>query len=257
MSSDLVEVRREESRLVIVNKNVSRRNALSVPYYEALMHSVTEAEEDDSIRSIVLCSEGGYFCSGGDLNGLIKRRNMPIEDRSKSIDIFHNIIRGIRKLKKPVIAAVEGGAAGAGVSLAVACDFVVMDRAAKVSIAYVKMGLVPDGGATANLHSALPKQLLGELCMLGQPITADRLYGLGVVNAVTDADKVYSTACELADKIAASPARTIGNIKEMINAPTEQAFLDQLDRERDAMAFALGSEESTERIMAFLSKSKK
>ena len=152
--NDAVLVRREGRVLVLVNNNPAARNAITPGFYEGLTAGLAQAEADPGIGAVVLTGAGGFFCAGGDLQQLAKPRELPPAGRRERIEALHDAIRAIRDCGKPVIAAVEGGAAGAGVSFALACDMLVMARDAYFSVAYVKVGLSPDGGATAFLSEA-------------------------------------------------------------------------------------------------------
>ncbi|SDR14285.1 enoyl-CoA hydratase [Pseudovibrio sp. Tun.PSC04-5.I4] len=253
-TSSLVDLQRQGDRLVVTNCNRSRRNALSPDYYEGLHRALDLADEDDGIRCVILTGEGGYFCAGGDLNSLVKRREVTISERKNNIEKLHDLVRRIRSCSKPVIAAVGGGAAGAGVSLALACDLIVADRDAQFMLAYVKVGLVPDGGAIASLAQLIPRQLMSEMCLLGQPVGAERLYHLGVVNVLADADSAFAQACLLADRIGNGPRQAQGHIKRMVEAAGSNSFCKQMDLERDTMAKVLGGDEAQEGINAFLER---
>ena len=144
-------------RIVIWNGNAHKRGALSPELYACIGQAIEMAAEP-RIRAVILTSEGDFFCAGGDLNVLIARRDMPKDERRGKINELHSLIRAIRSCPVPVIAAVEGGAAGAGLSFALACDLIVAAAGAKFTAAYVKAGLVPDGGLTASLARALPRE---------------------------------------------------------------------------------------------------
>ncbi len=251
--ASLVSVVRSGDRLIVTNCNSSRRNALSPEYYEGLSQALDQANQEPEIRSVILRGEGGYFCAGGDLNTLVKRREMTVPERRDNIEKLHNLVRQVRDCKKPVIAAVDGGAAGAGVSLALACDFLVAEQQAQFTLAYVKVGLVPDGGATASLSRLLPRQLVSEMCLLGQPVSAERLHQLGVVNVLSD-KSTLADAHLLADRIAQGPAGAQGAIKQLVNVADRNSFEAQMDLERDTMAEVLGGDEAQEGINAFLER---
>lgn len=239
-------------RLVVVNANNSRRNALSEEYYSVLGAALKQAAEP-RITSVVLWGEG-FFCAGGDLNLLAKRGGLTEEQRRGRIDELHDLIRAIRNCPKPVIAAVEGGAAGAGASLAFACDFIIAAEGSKFTAAYVKAGLVPDAGLSASLSALLPRAMVSEMLLLGQPVAAERLAELAAINAVVQAGQTRAQALALADKIAAGPSIAQGRIKTMINAAHDNSFNAQLDHERDAMATAIVAPEAQEGINSFLNK---
>jgi hypothetical protein len=125
--------RREGAVLVLSNNNPAARNALSPEFYAALTQALAQAEADPTVGAIVLTGEGGHFCAGGDLRQLAKRRELPVEERRAKLEGLHDLIRAVRDCRKPVIAAVEGAAAGAGLSLALACDMLVAARKTRCS----------------------------------------------------------------------------------------------------------------------------
>lgn len=240
-------------RLIIWNGNTDKRGALSPELYACIMQACAQASER-RIRSIILTAEGPFFCAGGDLTQLIKSQGMPADKRAARIDSLHDVIRAMRTCPVPIIAAVEGGAAGAGLSFALACDIIVAARGAKFVAAYVKAGLVPDGGLTAHLARALPRQLSMEMCLLAHPVLAERMHDLGVVNALTEAGEAMALARAYADRLAAGPRDAQGAIRTMVAAAYDATEAEQLDRERDAMGHATGAPEAAEGIAAFLEK---
>lgn len=240
--------------LTIWNCNAARRNALSPDYYAGLLQGLERAGAENAIVAVVLAGEGGFFCSGGDLNSLKERREMTEDARRAQIEKLNTIIRAVKACPKPVIAAVEGGAAGAGLSIAMACDMIVAGESAKFTLAYVKAGLVPDGGATYTLMQALPRATVARMAMLGLPVDASRMYAMGAVSElVTDKD-VLPRAHALAQQVGQGPAEAIAVIKGLMNAAETATLEDQLKAERNAMAHALGGDEAAEGISAFLNK---
>ena len=165
-----------------------------------------------------------------------------------------NLIRLIRSSPVPVICAVKGGAAGAGASIALACDMIVAEEGAKFTASYVNAGLVPDGGLTAHLARMVPRQLAMEMCVLAQPVTAERMQALGVVSQLSAADDVVPAALAIVDRIAKGPRVAQGRIREMVARAYDQDEAAQLDMERDGMAWAAGASEAAEGIAAFLEK---
>lgn len=240
-------------RLVVVNMNVERRGALSPDLYAAIGEAMTRAS-DPRIRAVILTAEGGFFCAGGDLNVLISRRDLPVEDRRAKVDDLHDLVRAIRACPVPVIAAVEGGAAGAGASLALACDLIVAAEGARFTAAYVKAGLVPDAGLTSALARLVPRPLAMEMCLLARPIAAERLHALGAVTEVVPAGQVDAAAHALTDALARGPRAAQGTIRRLVAQAYEQSEAAQLDAERDGMATAAGGPEAAEGIAAFLEK---
>lgn len=245
----------QSDRVVVVNMNPKRRGALSPDLYAAVHEAVALAAEP-RIRAVILTSEGGFFCAGGDLNTLIERRKLTEPERRDKIDGLHGVVRALRACPVPVIAAVEGGAAGAGMSIALACDLIVAAAGAKFTASYVKAGLVPDGGLTASFARMLPRPLAMELCLLARPVEAERLAQLGVVNFVAPEGTTEAEAHALADTLATGPREAQSAIRSLVCSAYGTSESEQLDLERDAMARAQGGAEAGEGISAFLEKRK-
>ncbi|MFT6677199.1 MAG: enoyl-CoA hydratase/carnithine racemase [Sulfitobacter sp.] len=242
-------------RLIVWNGNTDKRGALSPELYHCIAQAMTLAAAP-RIRAVILTAEGGFFCAGGDLNVLIARRKIDEAERRDKIDDLHDLVRAIRACPVPVIAAVEGGAAGAGLSLALACDLIIASDTAKFTAAYVKAGLVPDAGLTAALARMIPRPLSMEMCLLGRPVLASRFAELGAVNLICPAGAALAQALALADALAAGPRAAQGAIRGLVAQAYDVTEAAQLDAERDGMAHAAGQDEAAEGIAAFLEKRK-
>lgn len=243
-------------RLVVTNSNPMVRNALSPELNDGLLKALRLAGENPRIAAIILTGADGFFCAGGDLNMLIRAQGMTRDERITAIEGLHDLIRAVMACPRPVIAAVEGGAAGAGASLALACDMIVAAQDAKFTAAYVNAGLIPDGGLTAHLIGAVPPALVAQMVLTGQPVGAERLYAVGAINEITAPGGALAAAHALADRLAQGPADTQAAIKGLVTAARNDWTLAQLDRERDAMATALAAPEAAEGIRSFLEKRK-
>lgn len=246
--------RREGAVLVLSNNNVAARNALSPEFYAAVTAALRDAAADPAVGAIVLTGEGGHFCAGGDLRQLAKRRELPLQERRAKLEGLHDLIRSVRDCPKPVIAAVEGAAAGAGLSLALACDMLVAAKNAVFSVAYVKVGLTPDGGATAFLAEFVSRQLLTELCLTGERISGERLHALGPVNRLAEPGHALADAVALAGQIAGGPGQAMAWIKDLCRQAPRNTLQEQLELEAQYMVLAQETEESREGIGAFLEK---
>ena len=253
MNSALV-TRREGAVLVLSNNNQAARNALSPEYYHAVMQALRGAGTDASVAAVILTGEGGHFCAGGDLNQLATRREMPLAERRLRLEDLNHLMRAIRDCPKPVIAAVEGAAAGAGLSLAMACDMLVAARSAVFSVAYVKVGLTPDGGATSFLAEFMSRQLLTELCLTGERISGERMHALVPVNRLAEPGQALADAVALAAQIATGPDQATALIKDLCRQAPRNTLEQQLELEAQHMVRSQGSEESREGIAAFLEK---
>ena len=247
-------IRREGDVLILSNNNVAARNALSPEFYAAVTAALADAAADASIGAVVLTGEGGHFCAGGDLRQLAKRRELPIEERREKLEGLHDLIRTVRDCPKPVIAAVEGAAAGAGLSLALACDMLVAAKNSVFSVAYVKVGLTPDGGATAFLSEFVSRQVLTELCLTGERISGERLSQLGAVNRLAEPGQAIVLALALAQQIAQGPEQANARIKDLCRQAPRNTLEQQLDLEAQYMVQSQETEESREGIAAFLEK---
>ncbi|MEX0340360.1 MAG: oxepin-CoA hydrolase, alternative type [Arenibacterium sp.] len=249
----LARVEDKGDRIVVYNMNARRRGALSPEFYSAIQDAVIRAA-DPRIRAVIITSEGGYFCAGGDLNTLAERAKLSEPERREKVEGLHGVIRSIRACSVPVIASVEGGAAGAGASIALACDLIVAAAGVNFTASYVKAGLVPDGGLTSTLSRLVPRALAMEMCLLARPVSAERMVQLGAINAVVPPGSTDTEAHALADALAEGPRGAQSVIRNLVAGAYEAYEQDQLMRERDAMARAQGGPEAAEGISAFLEK---
>lgn len=242
------------NHIVLWNTNIKMRNALTPEYYEGMIRELRNASEDPSVAAVVLAGEGDFFCSGGNLNRLAKRREETAEQRSAGINKLHDVIRAIHECPKPVISAVEGGAAGAGLSIALICDMVVSAQDAKFTLAYVRAGLVPDGGITHTLMQNLPRATAARMALLGDPISAERLYALGMITELVAPGAAVEQAQALAERLGKGPMHAIAKIKSMMDGAKQSSLHEQLEVERVALSEALIGDEAQEGIKAFFEK---
>lgn len=253
MSARLLAERREDVLLLTIS-NPSARNALGPEIYDDGQRAFEALEQPGQPRAVVIAGEGSIFCAGGNLNRLLDNRSKDPALQMASIDRFHRWIRAIRECERPVIAAVEGAAAGAGFSLALACDMIVAAEDARFVMAYVKVGLSPDGGGTHFLGSRLPYPLAFELAATGEPIDARRLHALGVVNRVVPRGEALGAALAIARTMSTGPASALSRIKRLLAEPAQRSLARDLDRERDAFVESLYHADAAEGIRAFLEK---
>jgi enoyl-CoA hydratase/carnithine racemase len=190
------------------------------------------------------------------LQRLLANRQESPEHQAQSIEGLHNWIEAIRAFPKPVIAAVEGAAAGAGFSLALACDLIVAARTSIFVMAYSNIALSPDGGGTWSLSRALSRQLASELLLLGERISAERLHSLGVVNRLCEAGQALGEALKLAAQLNERATNTLSSIKELLSEADGSNLNAQLARERDHFVTNLHHANAGIGISAFLNKEK-
>ena len=249
-----VYTQRVGAALVVTNNRPEERNPISAELFGQVMAAITAASSDPEIAAIILTGAGGFFCAGGNLNDLAASRDLTPEQRRARLEILHDCTRAVVASPTPVIAAVEGGAAGAGCSIALACDFVVAARDAQFLVAYVNVGLTPDGGVTSFLADIMPRQMAQEMCLLGTPQTAERFQQFGAVNVVSDPGEALQDALALADRLARGPRQTIATIKGLCAAAPGNTLADQLELEAVAMVNAQCGEDAKEGIAAFFGK---
>jgi enoyl-CoA hydratase/carnithine racemase len=236
--------------------NPTLRNALSPAIYAAGIEAINHADASRDVRAVIITGEGESFCAGGNLQRLQYNRSQPPQVQADSIDGLHAWIEAIRTCRKPVIAAVEGAAAGAGFSLALACDLIVASREAIFVMAYSTVGLSPDGGGSWQLARQLPRQLAAELLLTGDRISAERLHTWGVINQLADKGQALSAALLLAEKLAARAPNVLASIKELVSDAPERSLSEHLKAEQNYFVKNLHHANGGEGITAFLEKRK-
>ena len=256
MSAELLASRppESESTLVLTLSNPGARNALHPDMYAAGIVALETAERDASIRAVVLTGADAFFCAGGNLNRLLENRAKDPSVQAQSIDLLAQWILTLRTSTKPVIAAVEGAAAGAGFSLALACDLIVAAEDAKFVMSYARVGLTPDGGGSWFLAQSLPRQLATEILLDARPVSAARLHALGVVNRLVKPGQVHDAAIAWAEELGRGSPNAFARIKALVAAAGEQLLPDHLSAERDHFVASLHHRDGLEGITAFLEK---
>ena len=246
----------EGATLILTLSNPEHRNALGPEIYAAGVEALSVAETSSEIKSVIITGEGDIFCAGGNLQRLIQNRQQAPEHQAQSIEGLHNWIETIRTFPKPVIAAVEGPAAGAGFSLALACDMIVAARNSVFLMAYSNIALSPDGGGSWRLSRSLPRQFAIEPLMMGERIGAERLHQLGVVNRLSEPGQALGTALTMANLLNQKAHNALASIKELVNEADAASLNQQLALERDHFVKNLHHANAGIGISAFLNKEK-
>jgi 2-(1,2-epoxy-1,2-dihydrophenyl)acetyl-CoA isomerase len=198
----------------------------------------------------VITGEGRGFCSGADLRGGDEERQF----RKVLTDQYNPLITAIRDLPKPVVAAVNGAAAGAGVSLALACDLVYASEDARFIQAFVRIGLIPDSGSTRILVRTLGRHRAAELMFFGEPMSAAEAAAAGLVNRVFAATEFADGIREIARRLAAAPTAAIGLVKRSINTAEDADLAASLAYEAALQVVAGGTADHAEGLAAFAEK---
>jgi len=253
MASELKTVRQGHT-LVLTLSDPATRNTLSEQLVAAGIEALNVAESDDAVRAVILRGDGDHFCAGGNLQGLAARRQSGGAAQVAVLDRLHQFVEAIGVFPKPVIAAVEGAAAGAGFSLALACDLVAAAENARFILSYAKVGLTPDGGATWHLGRAVPRQLAQQWAWLAEPVSARQLQAHGLVNWVTDAGQALEQAAQVADRLAAMAPNALAGAKELLHKANGVGLARQLEAERDQFIENLLHPNAGEGLQAFFDK---
>lgn len=240
--------------LLLTISNTGARNALVPAIWTAGQKAIEKAAKDPAVGAIVLTGAEGHFSSGGNLNRIKENRGKPRSVAHEGLTQLHDWIRAIRNCPKPVIAAVEGSAAGAGFSVALACDLIVAAEDARIFVAHVKVGISPDGGVSGSLARSLPPQLLTELLLEGGTIEAGRLKEFGIVNKVCRKGEALYLAMQWANKLAQGPPKAMGRIKKLVESAYANHLSSQLDLERELVVESIFGDECGEGIEAFFAK---
>lgn len=224
-------------------------NSFTEKLHRELQDALKQAERDPAVRSIVLTGAGKAFCAGQDLDEA--RATGPLGDVVRRY--YNPLIQKLRSIEKPVIAAVNGAAAGAGASLALACDLVVMSEKAYYMLAFVKVGLVPDSGASYWLPRLIGYHRAMELALSGDRMTAQRALELGLCNKVVPAAELEGAVSEWAGRLAQGP-RSMGLIKRQFHRGMSYDLDDLLEYEAFGQEIAGHTADAQEGIAAFLEK---
>jgi enoyl-CoA hydratase/carnithine racemase len=244
----------EGATLILTLSNPEHRNALGPEMYAAGVEALSVAESSAEIKSVIITGEGQLFSAGGNLQRLNNNRQQPPEHQAQSIEGLHNWIEAIRTFPKPVIAAVEGPAAGAGFSLALACDLIVAARNSVFVMAYSNIALSPDGGGSWNLARSLPRPIANEILMLGERITAVRLHQLGWVNQLSNPGESLVQALHLAQRLNARAPNALTGIKDLLNSAEHMPLSDHLAQEKSSFVTLLHHPNALTGINALLNK---
>jgi len=229
------------------------RNAIERQMAQELEQALTDLGDDDGVRAVVLTGAGAGFSAGGDLKLLAGELADPAAARA-FMRACHRSILAIAQMEKPVVAAVNGDAAGAGWSLALACDLIIAARGARFIMAFVKVGLVPDLGGAWYLTQLVGLHKAREWMMLGDVVTAEEAARLGVVNRVVEQGEALPAAQALAAQLAAGPGRSLALMKGMIGRYGSMTLEAALADEAEAQAIASQTEDFLEGVRAFQEK---
>lgn len=252
MTTEL-QTERHDATLVLRLHGPATRNALSPQVYAAGVETLNMAETNPDVHAVVLTGGSGHFCGGGDLQRLAHQRVHDMAAQARNLDAFHQWIEALHSFPKPVIAAVEGVAAGGGVSLALACDLIVAADNARFVMAYSQVGLSSDGGASWHLRRALGRQRALALLWLGDSQSAHDWHQAGLVHTVAANGQALDNALALAGRLAERPQAVLASLKELVNE-ADQPLRAHLEAEKQRFLTNLSQPAAGQAIEAFLQR---
>jgi enoyl-CoA hydratase/carnithine racemase len=250
MSTQLL-TSREGPLLTLTISDPATRNTLSPELYLAAIEALNMADGDAAIRAVILRGDGAHFCAGGHLGRIEAAREALPQAQHDAIQGFHALIEALRAFPKPVIAAVEGHAAGGGMSLALACDLVVAAEDAHFTLSYGRVGLSPDGGATWHLARQLPRATALHWLWLAEPVPAARLQAMGLVNELAPSGQAWGQAVALGRRLAQMAPNALASAKELVNRGINRSLTEQLQAESAAFVDNLLHANAGEGLRAF------
>jgi 2-(1,2-epoxy-1,2-dihydrophenyl)acetyl-CoA isomerase len=233
-------------------------NAVDRETIAALAAAAAEAAEDRGARVVLLRGEGSHFCAGGDITMFGELVRLPPKERRRelyqTVDMLHPLLVRLRHMPKPVLAAVQGAAAGFGLSLVLAADLALAAADAVFTCGYIHLGTSPDGGMTALLPAIVGLKRAAELMLLGERFDAERALALGIINRIVPPDALIAETLALAERLAAGPGEAYARTKALLQASLGDAFDAQLRRETENFAACAAQDDFVEGVRAFLEK---
>lgn len=253
MEFDTIKCATEAGVCTITLNRPAKLNAFDDPMKAEVLGALKNSEKDPTVRSIVITGEGRAFCSGQDLGSrLDDPGGLPIGEMLRSL--YHPIIAKIRTVRQPVLAAINGVAAGMGMSLALACDYRIMVDSAYMSAAFIKIGLIPDCGATFFLPRFVGMGRAFQIAATGDKINAALCEQWGLVNEVFPADTFAQEVQKMSRELANGPTAAYGLLKRALNHSVGLQFDEQLDFESYAQQVATRTADFAEGTRAFSEK---
>src|SRR5215469_5364384 len=251
-------LQRQEAVLEIVLNRPERLNAANRELIGELASAVAEAADDRTARAVLLRGAGTHFCAGGDITMFGELLRLSPEEREKAlyeiVGMLHPLLMRLRRMPKPVVAAVQGAAAGFGLSLVLAADLALAAEDTVFTSGYIHLGTSPDGGMTMTLPRIVGLKRAAELMFLGDRFDARYALELGLVNRVVPVVALEAEAIALATRLAKGPTHAYGRVKALLETSVGQLLDAQLQRETESFAACAATEEFAEGVRAFIAK---
>lgn len=253
MTAQPVRTARHGPVLVLTLHRPERRNSMDPSALAALHDQVRAAAADETVRALVLTGEGPAFCTGADLKWLASLER-PHEGIMTLVRAHHAIVPELRALPKPIIAAVNGAAAGGGLGFALVADYRIASSTASFTPAYLRLGLTPDGGNSALLARMIGIARATELLLTNRTLTSDEALALGLVSEVVPPERLMERSIEVAMELAEAPGAALARTRFLLDRAFTQPLEAQLAVEAEMMAISSASEDFREGLAAFLAK---
>lgn len=254
--SELIELQRHQAVTEVALNRTEAYNAFNLEMVSQLANHLTVLAGDDHVRGIVITGRGKAFCAGGDLKWALGNSTRPAAAFHSLAAQFHLAILEIRRMPKPVVAAINGIAAGGGFSLALACDFRIMEPSAVLRQAYTASGLCIDGGGTFTLPRLVGYARALEIAAFDDPISCDQALTWGLVTKVAQAGQALSEAIEMAQRLAQKSLNSFSRCKKLITDSFDTSFETQIEKERAALEACADHPDGLEGLAAFSEKRK-
>lgn len=230
-------------------------NALNTRMAEDLNNVIIDCEVDDAVRAVVLTGQGKVFCSGGDVKSMHESLKGDTQRFFKHLVMpFHAFVSGVARLEKPVLGAINGMAAGGGFSMVMCCDMAIASDQARFTMAYTRIGVVPDGGSTYFLSRLLGARRALELIYTNRFLSAEEALELGIVSRVVPEAEFPAAVVALARELADGPTVALGKAKRMVYMGLEESLETQLETERAMISTITKTEDVVEGFKAFVEK---
>jgi enoyl-CoA hydratase len=240
-------VRRDAAVLRLTLNRPASHNALTDRVADDLAAELEGAGSDDAVRVVVLTGTGAAFCAGADISGEDAVEHFDVS----ALDRANRIVRAITMLDKPVVAAVNGVAAGVGCSIALAADLAIAAGSASFLLAFTRIGLMPDGGSTATVAAAIGRARAMRMALLAEALPAEAAVSAGLVGEVVPDDELAARVDEVVGRLAAGPPLAYAATKRAVNAATLGALESALERERTGQTVLLRTADAAEGMRAF------
>jgi len=240
---------------VLTLNRPDKMNSFTALMHEEVRAALDEIATDGQSRCLLLTGNGRGFCAGQDLGDRTVSSDDVRPDLGLSVEQNYNpLIRRLAGFNMPTICALNGVAAGAGASIAFACDIVIAARSASFILSFCKIGLVPDSGSSWHLTRALGLPRAKALAMLGNKLSAEKAESWGLIYQVVDNEQLEQESVNLANHLASQPTEALANIKRLLNSSFDHSLHEQLERERDSMQHLGKSDDYKEGVAAFMEK---